>query len=288
MHEHFSFWISFELIPDKLVQGCSRRAAASTLDKTRPATMSATAFRTLSKRYLAPSLARSAHSTTHSSTTRQLPHDATPTTSPTPHSHHPPPSDGSPSQVSKQPTDLLELQAAARAEGPTDPFAPLSRALKPRPKFTPKGKAIPQRPPHGYKLDLPSGHPAPESYPPPEEYFSSLKEVPDAPHPLWKFFHSPPTQTNPKGLPKDVPMAVDRGSLEIYEKEESNLIGGRAWTAAELRNKSFQDLHTLWYLLLRERNVLATQREERRRLGITEQYGGDLVTARSFRVSLRF
>lgn len=46
---------------------------------------------------------------------------------------------------------------------------------------------------------------------------------------------------------------------------------GRAWKATELRLKSFQDLHTLWYVTLRERNLLATQREEARRMGIKIQ-----------------
>jgi large subunit ribosomal protein L47 len=43
---------------------------------------------------------------------------------------------------------------------------------------------------------------------------------------------------------------------------------GRAWSAAELRRKSFRDLHTLWYVLLRERNLIATQMESYRRSSI--------------------
>lgn len=61
---------------------------------------------------------------------------------------------------------------------------------------------------------------------------------------------------------------------------------GRAWTAAELRTKSFAELHTLWYVLVKERNILATQREERRRLNLHASEGGDLITKRTFRVSL--
>ena len=43
---------------------------------------------------------------------------------------------------------------------------------------------------------------------------------------------------------------------------------GRPWFASELRHKSFKDLHTLWYVCLREKNLLATQKEEARRMGV--------------------
>lgn len=58
------------------------------------------------------------------------------------------------------------------------------------------------------------------------------------------------------------------------------VITGRPWLASELRHKSFKDLHTLWYVCLREKNLLATQKEEVRRMGVTNselQVSGEKV-----------
>lgn len=41
---------------------------------------------------------------------------------------------------------------------------------------------------------------------------------------------------------------------------------GRPWSVQELRNKSWDDLHKLWWVCVKERNRIATSNMERSRL----------------------
>ena len=61
------------------------------------------------------------------------------------------------------------------------------------------------------------------------------------------------------------------------------LLAGRSWNAAEIRRKSFKDLHTLWYVLLRERNLLATQLAEGKRMNILDNRLSSSVQATKVR-----
>lgn len=57
-------------------------------------------------------------------------------------------------------------------------------------------------------------------------------------HPLWEFFHN----------------------KQFVRSSEDYDVQGRSWTVQDLRRKSFEDLHALWYVCLKEMNKIGREK----------------------------
>ena len=193
----------------------------------------------------------------------------------------------------------LTTPDAGAAERDADRLPP--KIIPPRREFTPAGKLIVRRPRRTIPVTLPSGHPEPSTYPPPPEYFENIKSLREIRiHPLWQFFHIPAGSGSTLDKKSPNPPVLGFGSITGLDTSPADLIrsgmshlpntnscltihAGRAWKTEELQKKSFADLHILWYVLLKERNVLATQAAELRRLTI--QTNDSLIPERKRRVN---
>ncbi|KAJ7044126.1 mitochondrial 39-S ribosomal protein L47 (MRP-L47)-domain-containing protein [Mycena alexandri] len=132
------------------------------------------------------------------------------------------------------------LQVSAPANLRPSSYAPAGSGSSAPPAIAEGAEAVPR----------PEVNPASAAFVPP----SAPQLSPD--HGLYGFFRR-----------KDGPYLRGDDQYETFS-DPTIKYTGRSWEASELRLKSFKDLHTLWYVLLREANLLATQREEMRRIGL--------------------
>ncbi len=123
----------------------------------------------------------------------------------------------------------------------------------------------------------PASQSQPSLPPAPKTQLEQIKQYPA--HPLLQFFRTRPHEISDKALGGTA--AYEEGSKDsvsppkyyvrlphaVHQGDLGRDADSRSWLASELRLKSSKDLHTLWYVLLMERNRLATSWEELNRVG---------------------
>ncbi|WFD07777.1 Vacuolar protein sorting-associated protein 13 [Malassezia vespertilionis] len=99
----------------------------------------------------------------------------------------------------------------------------------------------------------------------PKDPLDVARRFPD--HPLMRFFQRVPVEIAREGTQGK--HADERKTImlpaAVTENDLSHEYSSRSWLASELRRKSSAELHTLWYILIVERNKLATSWEELKR-----------------------
>lgn len=123
----------------------------------------------------------------------------------------------------------------------------------------------------------PASQSQPALPPTPRSQLEQIKQYPA--HPLLQFFRTHRYEITDKSL--GGPAAVEETMQDlvtptkyfvrlphaVHQDDLGREANSRSWLASELRLKSSKDLHTLWYVLLMERNRLATAWEELQRVG---------------------